>query len=109
MVGLLTEVLLRRLPARDDRLQENRVLVLHERHQVHVVLAPDDEDALAGVGEVDRELRQRAGPGRSYRAGDRRRLARRSTARAVSGASGRSFWRMAVAVVSSAAASSRFP
>jgi hypothetical protein len=25
------------------------VLVLHERHQVHVVLAPDDEDALAGV------------------------------------------------------------
>jgi hypothetical protein len=25
------------------------VLVLDERHQVHVVLAPDDEDALAGV------------------------------------------------------------
>ena len=25
------------------------MLVLHERHQVHVVLAPDDEDALAGV------------------------------------------------------------
>ena len=25
------------------------MLVLDERHQVHVVLAPDDEDALAGV------------------------------------------------------------
>ena len=25
------------------------MLVLHERHQVHVALAPDDEDALAGV------------------------------------------------------------
>src|ERR1700680_2363968 len=49
MLGLLTEVLLRRLPARDDRLQEPRVLVLDERHQVHVVLALDDADALAGV------------------------------------------------------------
>src|SRR5882762_2207437 len=49
MVGLLTEVLLRGLPAWDDRLQEHRVLVLDERHQVHVVLALDDEDALAGV------------------------------------------------------------
>jgi hypothetical protein len=49
MVELLTEILLRGLPVRDDRLQEDRVLVLHERHQVHVVLAPDDEDALAGV------------------------------------------------------------
>src|SRR4051812_17292321 len=49
MVGLLTEVLLRGLPARDDRLQEYRVLVLDERHQVHVILALDDEDALAGV------------------------------------------------------------
>jgi hypothetical protein len=46
---LLTEVLLRGLPARDDRFQENRVLVLHDGHQVHVVLAPDDEDALASV------------------------------------------------------------
>ena len=25
------------------------MLVLHERHQVHVILALDDEDALAGV------------------------------------------------------------
>jgi hypothetical protein len=25
------------------------VLVFHERHEVHIVLAPDDEDALAGV------------------------------------------------------------
>ena len=25
------------------------MLVFDERHQVHVVLAPDDEDALAGV------------------------------------------------------------
>jgi hypothetical protein len=49
MVGLLTEVLLRGLPARDDRLQEHRMLVLDERHQVHVVLALDHEDALAGV------------------------------------------------------------
>jgi hypothetical protein len=49
MVGLLTEVLRRRLPARDDRLQEHRVLVFDERHEVHIVLAPDDEDALAGV------------------------------------------------------------
>jgi hypothetical protein len=31
MVGLLTEVLLRGLPARDDRLQEDRVLVLDVR------------------------------------------------------------------------------
>ena len=29
--------------------QEDRVLVLDERHQVHVVLALDDEDALTGV------------------------------------------------------------
>jgi hypothetical protein len=49
MVGLLAEVLLRGLSARDDRLQEHRMLVLDERHQVHVVLALDDEDALAGV------------------------------------------------------------
>jgi hypothetical protein len=25
------------------------VIILDERHEVHVVLAPDDEDALAGV------------------------------------------------------------
>jgi hypothetical protein len=49
MVRLLTEVLLRRLPARDDRLEELRVLVLDERHQVHVTLATDYEDTLAGV------------------------------------------------------------
>src|SRR5260221_8638175 len=49
MVGLLTEVLLRGLPARDNRLQEHRVLVLDEGHQVHVVLPLDDEDALASV------------------------------------------------------------
>jgi hypothetical protein len=48
MVGLLTEVLLRGLPTRDDRVQEDRLLVLDERHQVHVLLALDD-DALAGV------------------------------------------------------------
>ena len=34
---------------RDDRLQEDRVLVFDERHQVHVVLAPDDEDTLGLV------------------------------------------------------------
>src|SRR6266550_3646118 len=41
------EVLLRGLPARDDCLQEHRMLVLNERHQVHLVLALNDEDALA--------------------------------------------------------------
>ena len=45
---LLTEVLLRRLPTRDHRLQEDRVLILNER-RIHVVLTSDDEDALAGV------------------------------------------------------------
>src|SRR5918994_1654001 len=49
IVGLLTEVLLRGLPARDDRLQEDRMLILDEWDEVHVLLAPDDEDALAGV------------------------------------------------------------
>src|SRR5436309_15872982 len=48
-MGLLTEVLLRGLPTRDDRLQEDRVLILDERHQIHVVLSSDDEDALARV------------------------------------------------------------
>ena len=48
-VGLLTQVLLRSLPARDNRLQEDRVLVFDERHEVHVLLATDHEDALAGV------------------------------------------------------------
>src|SRR5215203_3828670 len=46
---LLTEVLLRGLPTQDDRFQEDRVLILDERHQIHVVLASDDEDALAAV------------------------------------------------------------
>jgi hypothetical protein len=31
MVGLLTEVLLRGLPTRDDRLEEDRVLILDVR------------------------------------------------------------------------------
>src|SRR4029453_18982457 len=56
MVGLLTEVLLRRLPAQDNRLQEDRALILHEQHQIHVVLASDDEDALAAVTPGVREL-----------------------------------------------------
>src|SRR5215510_3309964 len=47
--GLLTEELLRGLPAWNDCLQENRVLVLDERHQVHIVLALNDENALACV------------------------------------------------------------
>ena len=41
--------MLRGLPTRDDRLQEDRPLILDERHQIHVVLASDDEDALAAV------------------------------------------------------------
>jgi hypothetical protein len=49
MVELLTEVLLRGLPTRDDRVQEDRVLVLDERHEVHVLVPQDDEDSLAGV------------------------------------------------------------
>src|SRR5882672_7753277 len=48
-MGLLTEVLLRGLPTRDDRLEEDRVLILDERHQIHVVLSSDDENALAAV------------------------------------------------------------
>ena len=47
--GLLTEVCLRGLPTRDDRLQEDRVLILDERHRIHAVLASDHEDALAAV------------------------------------------------------------
>jgi hypothetical protein len=60
---VIYEGTLRGLPARDDRLQyrgdpgartlraevQDRVLVLDERHEVHIVLALDDEDALAGV------------------------------------------------------------
>src|SRR4029450_14012443 len=49
IVGLFTEVLVRGLPARDDCLQEDRVLIFDERHQIHVVLAADAEDALAAV------------------------------------------------------------
>src|SRR5260221_8742107 len=48
-MGLLTEVLLRGLPTRDDRLEEDRVLILDGRHQIHVVLSSDDENALAAV------------------------------------------------------------
>src|SRR5260221_13600515 len=48
-MGLLTEVLLRGLPTRDDRLEEDRVLILDGRHQIHVVLSSDDEKALASV------------------------------------------------------------
>jgi hypothetical protein len=48
-MGLLTKVLLRGLPTRDDRLQEDRVLILDEGHQIHVVLASDDENALTAV------------------------------------------------------------
>jgi hypothetical protein len=53
-----TEVFLRGLPARDDRLQEDRLLVLDEQHQKHVALAPDDEDTLGRNGSgVDRRAR----------------------------------------------------
>jgi hypothetical protein len=43
------EVMSGGLLARDVRLQEHRVLVLHERHQEHVVVTLDDEDSLVGV------------------------------------------------------------
>ena len=49
IVGLLTHVLRCGLPTRNDRLHENRLTVLDKRHEVHVVLASDDEDALAGI------------------------------------------------------------
>src|SRR5258708_544349 len=49
IVGLLTEVLLRGLPTRNNRLQKDRVLVFNERHQAHVIVASDEEDALAAV------------------------------------------------------------
>src|SRR4051794_41047345 len=49
MVGFFTDIVLRGLPTRDDRLQEDRMLVLDERHQVHVILTLDDEDTLARV------------------------------------------------------------
>src|SRR5262245_22765851 len=49
IVWLLTEVLLCCFTTRNDRFQEDRLLVFDERHQVHVVLALDDEDALVAV------------------------------------------------------------
>jgi hypothetical protein len=38
-----------RLPAGHDRLQEDRLVVLDERHEVHELIATHHEDALAGV------------------------------------------------------------
>src|SRR5258708_37647430 len=52
IVSLLTEVQLRGLPTRNDRLQEDRVLVFDE-HQVHVILASDEK----GVARVTLGIR----------------------------------------------------
>jgi Rad3-related DNA helicase len=49
MAGLLTEVLLRGLPTRNDRLQEDRVLIFDERHQIYIVLTSENENALAAI------------------------------------------------------------
>jgi hypothetical protein len=49
MAGLLTDVLRRGLPTRNDRLHEDRVLIFDERNQIDVVLASDHEDALATI------------------------------------------------------------
>src|SRR3954471_10523835 len=49
IVGLLTAVLLGGFSARDDRLQEHRVLVFDKGHDVHVVVPLNDENALAGI------------------------------------------------------------
>lgn len=49
IVRLLTQVLLRGLATGNDRLQEDRLLILHERHQVDVGVAPHHEDPLLGV------------------------------------------------------------
>jgi hypothetical protein len=52
IVGLLADVLLRRLRTRDDRFLKHYLLIFDE--QVHVVLALDDEDALALIGCAER-------------------------------------------------------
>jgi CheY-like chemotaxis protein len=49
LVGLLTQILFRGLSAWNDGLQEHRALVFDKGYEVHAVLAPDDEHALAGV------------------------------------------------------------
>src|SRR5665213_899876 len=49
VVGLLAQVLFRGLSAWNDCLQKHRVFVFDKRYEVHIVLSPDDEHALAGV------------------------------------------------------------
>jgi hypothetical protein len=38
-----------RLAAGDDRLQKHLPLIFDERHEIHILLSPDDEDPLAAV------------------------------------------------------------
>src|SRR5713101_7451587 len=49
IVRLLAQVLFRCPAARNDRLQEHRRVVLHEGHEVHAVMAPNDENSLTSV------------------------------------------------------------
>jgi hypothetical protein len=48
-VWFLLQALLRRLPARNDRLQGNQPIVFDEGHEVDTVVTLDDEDPLTAV------------------------------------------------------------
>jgi hypothetical protein len=49
VVDLFRQVLLRGFTTRTDRLQCNQLVVLHEWHEGHVIVTPDDEDPLTAV------------------------------------------------------------
>ena len=49
IVRFLLQILLRGLPTRNDRLQDNQLVVFDEWHEVHVVVTLDDEDPLTAV------------------------------------------------------------
>ena len=47
IVRLFLSVLLRRLATQNDRLQRTQLVVFDERHEVDVIVTPDDEDPLS--------------------------------------------------------------
>jgi len=49
IVRFLLQILLRGLPTRNDRLQDNQLVVFDEGHEVDIVVTLDDEDPLAAV------------------------------------------------------------
>src|SRR5215471_10134767 len=50
MVGrLLAKIPLRRLAARDDRLQEDELLVFNKGHKIHIVVATHHEESLTRI------------------------------------------------------------